>query len=152
RRPMGRTTRIDDAGALFTIGYEGRALDELIAILAANRIDRVIDIRELPLSRRRGFSKTPLGTALGGAGIDYVHMRQAGNPYRRLKDSISRDELLAKYKTHITGAREAVAQVAAQARGHRVALLCFEAEAQECHRSLLAPRVAKLLGVAVRDL
>ena len=137
---------------LFTIGYEGRALDELIAILAANKIDRVIDIRELPLSRRRGFSKTPLGTALGGAGIEYMHMREAGNPYRKLKDAIPRDELLAKYKTHIAGARDTVAHVAEQARGHRVALLCYEAEPAECHRSLLAPRVAKLLGATVRDL
>ena len=87
--------------ALFTIGYEGRALDELIAILAANRIERVIDVRELPLSRRRGFSKTPLGTALAG---------------------------------------------------HRAALLCYEGDPAQCHRSLLAPRVAKRLGVTVRDL
>ena len=128
-------------GALFTIGYEGRELDELIAILSANKIDRVIDIRELPLSRRRGFSKTPLGTALGGAGIGYVHMREAGNPYRKQKDSIPRDELLAKYETHIAGARDTVASVADQARGHRAALLCYEAAAEECHRSLLAPRV-----------
>jgi uncharacterized protein (DUF488 family) len=138
--------------ALFTIGYEGRALDELIAILASQRIDRVIDIRELPLSRRRGFSKTPLGAALGTAGIDYVHMREAGNPYRKLKDELSRDELLAKYRVHISGAKSAVENVAAEARGHRAALLCYEAEPAQCHRSLLAPRVAKLLDVAVRDL
>lgn len=138
--------------ALFTIGYEGRALDELLAILAANRIDRVIDIRELPLSRRRGFSKTPLGTALGEAGISYVHLREAGNPYRRQKEDISRAELLAKYEVHIAGATDAVASVAEHARGHRAALLCYEAEPAECHRSLLAPRVAKQLRVGVTDL
>ena len=55
--------------ALFTIGYEGRALDELIAELQAHRIDRVIDVRELPLSRRRGFSKTPLREALAAHDI-----------------------------------------------------------------------------------
>jgi uncharacterized protein (DUF488 family) len=138
--------------ALFTIGYEGRALDELIAILASNKITRVIDVRDLPLSRRRGFSKTPLGSALGGAGIEYVHMREAGNPYRKLKDAIPRDELLAKYRAHIKATPAAVASVAQQARGQRVALLCYEAEPAQCHRSLLAPRVAKLLDVAVRDL
>lgn len=138
--------------ALFTIGYEGRALDELIAILASNKIDRVIDVRDLPLSRRRGFSKTPLGTALVGAGIEYIHMREAGNPYRKLKDSIPRDELLAKYQAYLRGAGGAVKNVAEQARGRRVALLCYEAEPARCHRSLLAPRVAKLLDVAVRDL
>ena len=83
---------------LFTIGYQGRALEELVAMLHAHRIDRVIDIRELPLSRRRGFSKTPLGDALRAAGIDYIHARIAGNPYRVEKDAIPRDELLAKYR------------------------------------------------------
>ena len=137
---------------LFTIGYEGRALDELIAVLSSQKIDRVIDIRGLPLSRRRGFSKTPLGTALAAVGIEYLHMREAGNPYRKLKDTIPRDELLAKYKTHFARARDAVENVAGQARGHRAALLCYEAEPAQCHRSLLAPRVAKLLGASVRDL
>jgi uncharacterized protein (DUF488 family) len=137
---------------LFTIGYEGRALDELIAILCANKIDRVIDIRDLPLSRRRGFSKTPLGNALASAGIEYVHMREAGNPYRKLKDAMPRDELLAKYKTHIAGARDAVKNVAGQARGHRTALLCYEAEPSQCHRSILGAHVARLLRVGMRDL
>src|SRR3954468_24087254 len=142
---MGRT-------ALFTIGYEGRALDELIAMLASNKIDRVIDIRELPLSRRRGFSKTPLGTALREHGIEYMHMRQAGNPYRRLKDAIPREELLEKYEVHIRNADDVVADVTEAVRGHRAALLCYEADVATCHRSLLAPRVAKQLKTSVRDL
>lgn len=87
--------------AIYTIGYEGRAIDEFIAMLAAEQIERVIDVRDLPLSRRRGFSKTPLGEALRGAGIEYVHMKSAGNPYRKEKDQIPRDELLAKYGKHI---------------------------------------------------
>ncbi len=138
--------------ALFTIGYEGRALDEVLAMLAANRIDRVIDIRGLPLSRRRGFSKTPLGAALAAVGIEYVHMREAGNPYRKLEDTIPRDELLARYAAYLAHADDAVASVAETARGHRVALLCYEAEPAACHRSLLAPRVGRRLGVTPRDL
>lgn len=138
--------------AIFTIGYEGRALDELLAMLAAEKIERVIDIRELPLSRRRGFSKTPLGEALRTAGIEYKHMKQAGNPYRKQKDQISRSELLAKYGKHIAKADDVVDAVVEAARGKRVALLCYEAEPAECHRSLLAPRVAKKLAAKVRDL
>jgi uncharacterized protein (DUF488 family) len=112
----------------------------------------VIDIRELPLSRRRGFSKTPLGEALRAVDIDYVHMREAGNPYRKQKDVLSRPQLLAKYKRHIAKADEVVQHVADTARGRRAALLCYEAAAEECHRSLLAPRVAELLKCAVQDL
>lgn len=138
--------------AIYTIGYEGRAIDEFIAMLAAEQIERVIDVRDLPLSRRRGFSKTPLGEALRGAGIEYVHMKSAGNPYRKEKDQIPRDELLAKYGKHIAKSDNVVDDVVEQVRGKRVALLCYEAEPGQCHRSLLAPRVADKLRVKVRDL
>jgi len=137
---------------LYTIGYEGRSLDELIAMLGAAEIELVIDIRELPLSRRRGFSKTPLGAALGGAGIEYVHLRAAGNPYRREKDRLTRPQLLAKYARHLRTATTAIATVADAARGRRAALLCYEHDPGECHRSLLAPRVARRLRTRVVDL
>lgn len=131
---------------LYTIGYEGRALDEVIAMLAAAKVERVIDIRALPLSRRRGFSKTPLGDALRAAGIEYVHLRQAGNPYRKESD------LLAKYKKYIAKAKDVVDDVAEAAKGKRAALLCYEADPAECHRALIAPYVAKKLRATIRDL
>lgn len=138
--------------ALFTIGYEGRELAELIAILSSTRVARVIDIRELPLSRRRGFSKTPLGDALRAHDIEYVHMREAGNPYRKEKETLAPKKLLAKYERHLVKDGEIVEHVAATARGCRAALLCYEADACVCHRSVLAPRVAELLKCAVQDL
>ncbi len=137
---------------LYTIGYEGRSLDELIAILRAARVDLVIDIRDLPLSRRRGFSKTPLGTALGAAGITYVHLRVAGNPYRREKDVLPRPRLLAKYARHLRRTPDVVAAVASTARQRRAALLCYEHDPASCHRSLLAPAVARTLRTRVVDL
>jgi len=138
--------------ALYTIGYEGRALDELIAMLKASRIERVLDVRELPLSRRRGFSKTPLGEALAEHDIEYVHLRQAGNPYRVEKDSIPRDELLAKYKRHLADSAQVIADVVDAARGRRVALLCYERQPSECHRSILSKRIARRLHVKTVDL
>lgn len=140
------------ATKLFTIGYEGLALHDMIAMLESKGVQRVIDIRELPLSRRKGFSKTPLGEALRAAGIEYVHMREAGNPYRREKDLIDREELLAKYRTHLAGTRSVVTHVAEQVRGKRAALLCYERDVATCHRSILAPRVAKKLGITVMNL
>lgn len=134
--------------ALFTIGYEGRALDEFLELLAAALVDRVIDVRELPLSRRRGFSKTPLSGALAREGMEYVHLREAGNPFRRDK-ALTAEALLATYRAHLTRTPAAVRAVTEAARGHRAALLCFEADASTCHRSVLAPRVAKQLRVRV---
>ena len=130
--------------ALFTIGYEGRALDEFLGVLAKAKIDRLIDVRSLPLSRRRGFSKTPLREALAAAGIEYVHLRSAGNPFRKDPDGVE------KYREYLPP--QAVDDVAEVARGHRAALLCYEADVATCHRGVLAPHVGKALGVGVRDL
>ena len=138
--------------ALFTLGYEGLAMEQFLATLAANGIERVIDIRELPLSRRRGFSKTPLREALEVAGIEYLHLREAGNPFRSEKDRIPRDELLARYRLHLNATRSVVGTVADAARDRCTALLCFEHDHRTCHRSILAPRVARKLGLAVQNL
>jgi len=65
---------------LFTIGYQGSTPSDLIDRLLGAGVERVVDVRELPLSRRRGFSKSPLAAALTSAGIRYEHVRALGNP------------------------------------------------------------------------
>ena len=65
---------------IFTIGYEGATMDEFLAALQGAGVQRVIDVRALPLSRRPGFSKSPLRAALEEAGIEYVHLKALGTP------------------------------------------------------------------------
>src|SRR5438874_2948404 len=65
---------------IFTIGYEGTTVPEFIVALKAAGVERVIDVRALPLSRRPGFSKSPLRAALGAAGVEYVHLKALGTP------------------------------------------------------------------------
>ena len=65
---------------VFTIGYEDKTPDSLIECLREAGVQRVVDVRELPLSRRYGFSKSALAAALARAGIRYEHMRELGNP------------------------------------------------------------------------
>jgi uncharacterized protein (DUF488 family) len=48
--------------------------------LKVAKITRLIDVRELPISRRKGFAKTALSTALAVAGIEYVHLKGPGDP------------------------------------------------------------------------
>ena len=135
---------------LFTIGYERRSVDALVDDLKARRITRVLDVRELPLSRRRGFSKAPLRHALARAGIEYVHLREAGNPYRSLRQDVS--ACLAAYTNHLAGRPEVLELVLAAATGARTALLCVEHEAHSCHRSILIQQLQAALDVAVVDL
>lgn len=122
---------------LFTIGYEGRDPAELIAILAASRVTRVIDVRALPLSRRPGFSKTPLRAALAAAGIDYVHLREAGNPFRKAADP------LPSYRAHLADTPSIVRGLLDAADGHSAALLCMEHDPTHCHRTILAAAMRK---------
>jgi uncharacterized protein (DUF488 family) len=68
------------ASTVFTIGYERRSPDGLVRDLAGAGVTLLADVRELPLSRRRGFSRTALAAALGQAGLAYVHERALGNP------------------------------------------------------------------------
>ena len=71
------------ATRIVSIGYQGRTPAELLRLLAAERVTRLLDVRELPLSRRKGFSKTALRDRLERAGIEYRHLPAAGNPHRR---------------------------------------------------------------------
>ena len=107
--------------ALYTLGYEGLALDEFLARLHHARIDRLIDIRALPLSRRRGFSKSPLGDALAGADIEYLHLRAAGNPFRKEAEALSymTSEVHATYGGHFNTQKFAQSEAAQEEVKHK---------------------------------
>ncbi len=138
-----RTRRV----GFFTVGYEGRTLDEFIDLLQAAGIERVVDVRELPLSRKRGFSKTKLADALSRRGIQYVHVRAAGNPHRDLRRDVMR--CLAAYREHLRANPQALDEVMEAIRGTRAALLCVEHDHAACHRSILASRLARRRNVEI---
>ncbi len=125
----------------YTIGYEGRSLDDFVARLQSAGVDRVVDVRALPLSRRRGFSKTALREHLAEHGIEYVHIRAAGNPYREFKKDPER--CLALYAKHLDGEPGVLDEVEEALKGHCSALLCFEARHEDCHRSVIAARLGQ---------
>lgn len=59
--------------AIYTAGYEGLSIDAFIARLKQAQIDKVLDVREYPLSRKPGFSKKAFAQCLADAGIAYEH-------------------------------------------------------------------------------
>ena len=121
---------------LFTVGYEGRSADEGVAALRQAGVTLLIDVRELPLSRKKGLSKTALSERLAGAGIRYRHVRSAGNPYREQRADVAR--CLALYEDHLRRKPDVVDELIEMARDGRAALLCFEKDPCSCHRSILA--------------
>ncbi len=126
---------------IFTIGYEGATQAELIAALLAAGVERVIDVRAVPLSRKPGFSKNILAAGLKEAGIDYVHLRALGTPpagreaARKGRMEEMRRIFAAQLETPEAGID--AARMAALAGEKPSALLCFERDPAGCHRTPL---------------
>lgn len=147
------TSRHQDSAGLVGVGYEGRTVEELIAQLHALGVSRLVDVRLTPLSRKRGLSKTALGQALHAAGIVYEHRRELGNP----KDNrpgfagtgVVRNQARSRYAEllHQPQARQALEDVAAAGRQERVAVLCFEADENQCHRQVVIQEVQRRFGL-----
>ena len=131
---------------IFTLGYEATTVPEVIAALGKAGVERVIDVRALPLSRRPGFSKTPLSAALAEAGIDYVHLKALGTPAEgRSAARAGRHADLERIYAGQLELPEAMAQSAQMlelAKEKPSALLCMEREPAHCHRTLLLEAVA----------
>ena len=131
---------------IFTIGYEGSTVPEFIAALQNAGVARVIDVRALPLSRRPGFSKSPLRGALDEAGIEYVHLKALGTPAEgRAAARAGRQSDLERIYAGQLELPEAMAQSAQMldlASEKPSALLCMERDPAHCHRTLLLKAVA----------
>ena len=131
---------------IFTIGYEGATGGEVLAALREAGVERVIDVRALPLSRRPGFSKSPLRAALEEAGIEYVHLKALGTPSEgRAAARAGRQRDLERIYAGQLELPEAIAQSALmlEMAGEKPsALLCMERDPAQCHRTLLLNAVA----------
>ena len=126
---------------IYTIGYEGVTQAAVVDALKEAGVELLADIRYLPLSRRPGFSKNSLKSAVEEAGIAYRHFRQFGSPAdgRAAARRGDHAELSRIYAGQLE-LPEAMAQMGELreiAEDKKVALLCYERAASECHRSLL---------------
>jgi uncharacterized protein (DUF488 family) len=131
---------------VWTIGYEGRSIDQLVADLRAAGVVQLVDVRELPLSRKPGFSKSALAAALASYGIAYVGDRRLGAPREarhRLREGGAWAPFANAYLAHLDGQAEALRDLERSAAERPTALLCYERDAAACHRGLLASRLAR---------
>jgi uncharacterized protein (DUF488 family) len=131
---------------IFTIGYEQTTIDELIAALQKAGVQRVADIRAVAASRRPGFSKTALAGALQEAGIAYEHLRVLGTP-KEGRDAARRGDRATLERVYagqleLPEAQAAAAALLGRAAQQPTALLCYEREPADCHRSMLLAAVA----------
>ena len=130
---------------IFTIGYEKATQDELIAALRKAGVAQVIDVRAVPLSRKPGFSKNVLAAGLAEAGIGYVHLKALGTPPagREAARKGKWDEMNRIYAEQLDTpeAGAEAARMVALAGEQPSALLCFERDPAQCHRTPLREAV-----------
>lgn len=129
---------------MWTVGHSTRSLDELVGILRAHDIERVVDVRKMPRSRRQPqFNVDTLGRDLAAASIGYVHMPGLGGLRRGRPDSPNTAWRNASFRAYADYMQtdEFAANLDAllrEAHGARVAIMCAEAVWWRCHRSLIA--------------
>lgn len=134
---------------LFTIGYEGRSLDAFLACLQDNAVDCLLDVREIAFSRKKGFSKKALSTALEDRGIQYLHLRELGSPSplrEELKSSGDYGRFFAGMDEHLANQKESIERAYAQAARARCCLMCYEKLAAMCHRKVVARKIKERDG------
>jgi uncharacterized protein (DUF488 family) len=141
--------------ALFTFGYEGLTIDAFIERLLEARVDLILDVRELPLSRKKGFSKTAFRERLAAAGIRYEHWPSLGCP-KPIRDQYRADGDWAIYTrgflAHLGSLIGEVRDLAAITRAKRACLVCYEADYETCHRVYVARAIWAAGGPAVHHL
>jgi uncharacterized protein (DUF488 family) len=129
---------------VLTIGHSTRSIGAFIRLLAAHRVQRVIDVRTMPRSRHNPqFNRSELSPALRRARIYYRHMPGLGGLRHARRDSINtgwRNVSFRGYADYMQTApfRRSLTRCIDLATHERVVLMCAEAVPWRCHRSLIA--------------
>lgn len=134
---------------LYTIGYEDADLADFLATLKRAKMNVLLDVRELPISRRKGFSKTALKEALAEVGIDYRHEKQLGSPKavrHQLREDWNYPRFFREYDKHLSQQRDLLERLAQEIKGN-VALMCYEKDHTTCHRDSVVNELANMLDI-----
>lgn len=137
---------------LFTIGYEGLTEARFFELLQQHGIEAVLDVRELPVSRKRGFSKSSLSLAAAQRGLSYLHLGALGCPREiryQYRDDGDWSCYSRRFLAYLDTQTQALDDLAALARQRACCLLCFEADVNFCHRLYIAQRMKDCEGLEV---
>lgn len=133
---------------VYTIGYEGYTLEKFIKKLKDSNIQQLIDVREIALSRKNGFSKSALRTELNKNGIRYEHLNELGSP-KEVRHQLYKDLDYAKffmeYKKHIKDEdiMKNISIIEGLAKRKKSVIMCFEKDYNICHRSIIAEELKR---------
>jgi hypothetical protein len=136
---------------LCTIGYEGRALEGFLNALIQDEVTVLCDVRQNPMSRKYGFSKSTLQKSCEGVGIRYEHLPELGiaAENRRVLKTRKDYETLFDAYTHKSLPKQLNMLKKIMnwiEKGERVALTCYERQPERCHRTCVAKELEKRFG------
>ena len=143
-----RTHKKHKKQTIFTIGHSTRPLSELVQLLRAHGVHRVIDIRTIPRSRHNPqYNRETLGPALRSNGIGYLHLKALGGLRRTKSDSKNVGWHNASFRgfadyMQTTEFEVALARAIKLSKVKPSVLMCAEAVPWRCHRSLVADALA----------
>jgi hypothetical protein len=128
---------------LYTIGYEGRSLEEYLNLLIKNGMAVLCDVRRNPISMKYGFSKSQLQSACEKLNIAYYHFPDLGiasEKRQNLASDADYQRIFAEYRagTLHENLKDQIEILNIISRQSKVAITCFEADHEHCHRNQLA--------------
>jgi len=132
------------APVVFTIGHSTQAVDAFIALLTANGVTQVADVRRFPASRRHPqFAREALAAALAGAGIAYEWLPELGGrraPRANSRNTGWRNGGFRGYADYMETPpfQQGAERLAELARSRPTAYMCAEHAWQQCHRGLIS--------------
>lgn len=129
---------------IYTIGHSTRAIESFVALLEGARIERLVDVRRFPGSRRHPqFNGEALAHSLDDANIEYLHRPSLGGRRRPVRDappSAWRNESFRGYADYMRTPEfhQALAELIALGDARRTVIMCSEAVPWRCHRTLIS--------------
>jgi uncharacterized protein (DUF488 family) len=130
---------------LYTIGHSTRTLDELVGVLKAHGIEKLVDIRAYPVSRRLPhFNRESLETNLRAAGIRYLWMKELGGYRKKTREDSPnvalRNASFRNYADYMMTPefQRAAGELVRSAEGSRTGYMCAERVWFHCHRMLVS--------------
>ena len=134
-----------------SIGYEGETIDSFLNKLIQNNVSILIDVRKNAFSMKPNFRKLQLEKYLSKASILYLHIPELGVESEKRKELATEEdykELFLDYQKELAGKEQYIKNILNEAKSHRIALMCFEADHNHCHRGILSNN----LGIEVTHL
>jgi uncharacterized protein (DUF488 family) len=137
---------------LYTIGYQGVDVATYVQKLKMAGVGIVADVRETPWSHKQAFCKNIFSSELSKAGIEYIHVKSAGNPKENRRTAPNMAECLRRYREYVrtnpAGVIDLIEVIrAAAARNQSVCLTCFEKDVHDCHRSILVDAMREKITI-----